>query len=178
MRKSSIAGLVVLGVAVALAMAALAQEPEAQTTFTVESEVIPNKAGTPKDPQGVKITSFKAPTEEELAHDFLWRIRRALPGPGHLGVFDRSHYEDVLVVRVHDLVPPQVWGERYDTINVFEQELAAAGTTLVKVMLHISPEEQKERLLARLDSVDQRASPVAWEYGKTPGVYPQQEASR
>jgi PPK2 family polyphosphate:nucleotide phosphotransferase len=103
---------------------------------------------------GVAFTAFKKPTEEELSHDFLWRIRKALPAPGYLGVFDRSHYEDVLVVRVHDLVAPEVWRERYTTINVFEQELADAGTRVVKVMLHISPEEQKERLTERLQRPD------------------------
>ncbi|WP_183092290.1 polyphosphate kinase 2 family protein [Nocardioides stalactiti] len=102
-------------------------------------------------PQGVRITSFKAPTPEELEHDFLWRIRRALPTPGYVGVFDRSHYEDVLIGRVRSLAPPEEIERRYDAINAFEAELAAAGTTIIKCMLHISPEEQKERLLARLD---------------------------
>jgi PPK2 family polyphosphate:nucleotide phosphotransferase len=102
-------------------------------------------------PAGVRVTSFGPPDAEERRHDFLWRIRRALPPAGYLGVFNRSHYEDVLVVRVHDLVPPEVWGRRYDEINAFEAELAAGGLTLLKVMLHISPAEQKERLLARLD---------------------------
>ena len=104
--------------------------------------------------QGVSYTAFKKPTEEELAHDFLWRIRTALPGPGELGVFDRSHYEDVLVVRVHQLVAPDVWGARYDLINAFEREITEAGTTIVKVMLHISPQEQKARLAARLERPD------------------------
>jgi PPK2 family polyphosphate:nucleotide phosphotransferase len=103
------------------------------------------------DPQGCEIASFKAPTREELAHDFLWRIRRRLPGPGKLGVFDRSHYEDVLVVRVHDLVPRSTWGRRYATINRFEAGLAERDVRVVKVFLHISKEEQRQRLLARLD---------------------------
>ncbi len=103
------------------------------------------------DPQGVKITSFKAPTEEELAHDFLWRIERAVPGPGIIGVFDRSHYEDVLIARVKQLVPPEEIERRYGAINDFEARLVDSGVTLLKCMLHISPEEQKERLLARLD---------------------------
>jgi PPK2 family polyphosphate:nucleotide phosphotransferase len=103
------------------------------------------------DPQGVRITSFKAPTEEERAHDFLWRIRRAVPQPGYLGVFDRSHYEDVLIARVHGLAPPDEIERRYPAINDFERELVDAGTTVIKCMLHISPEEQKARLLARLD---------------------------
>jgi PPK2 family polyphosphate:nucleotide phosphotransferase len=103
------------------------------------------------DPQGCAIASFKAPTREELAHDFLWRIRRRLPRPGQLGVFDRSHYEDVLVVRVHELVPRSVWSRRYATINRFEARLAEREIRVVKVFLHISEEEQRRRLLARLD---------------------------
>ncbi len=103
------------------------------------------------DPQGVRITSFKAPTEEERSHDFLWRIRRALPEQGYLGVFDRSHYEDVLIARVRELAEPEEIERRYTAINEFERELVDAGTTVLKCMLHISPETQKERLLARLD---------------------------
>ena len=105
-------------------------------------------------PQGCRITSFKAPTPQELRHQYLWRIRRALPPPGLVGVFDRSHYEDVLVVRVHDLVPETVWSKRYDELNRFEAGVAASGTTIVKAMLHISYDEQRERLLARLDDPD------------------------
>ena len=103
------------------------------------------------DPQGVSYTAFKAPTREEQAHPFLWRIRNALPRPGQIGVFDRSHYEDVLIARVHNLVPPATWGRRYGQINTFEHTVTAAGTTIVKVMLHISRDEQKARLSARLD---------------------------
>ncbi|MFL6108204.1 MAG: PPK2 family polyphosphate kinase [Marmoricola sp.] len=103
------------------------------------------------DPSGLKLKSFKKPTAEELAHDFLWRITQALPGPGEIGIFDRSHYEDVLVVKVHELADAAEIERRYDAINTFERDLAAAGTTIVKCMLHISPETQKERLLARLD---------------------------
>jgi PPK2 family polyphosphate:nucleotide phosphotransferase len=103
------------------------------------------------DPQGVRITSFKAPTDEELAHDFLWRIRKALPGPGYIGVFDRSHYEDVLIAKVRELAPAAEIERRYGAINDFEQELVADGTTIIKCMLHISADEQKERLLARLE---------------------------
>jgi PPK2 family polyphosphate:nucleotide phosphotransferase len=103
------------------------------------------------NPAGVTVTSFGRPTEEELAHDFLWRVERALPPPGVLGVFNRSHYEDVLVVRVHDLVPQQEWEARYDLINAWEAEQAEQGVVLVKVFLHVSREEQRERLLARLD---------------------------
>ena len=94
------------------------------------------------------------PSEEERKHDFLWRIRNALPSAGHIGVFDRSHYEDVLVVRVHDLVPPDVWGARYDEINAFEKELVDAGTTIVKVAMFVSLKEQKKRLARRLDRPD------------------------
>ncbi len=103
------------------------------------------------DPQGVRITSFKAPTPEELEHDFLWRIKKALPGPGYVGVFDRSHYEDVLIARVRELATEEEIERRYDAINSFEEELVETGTVVIKCMLHISPEEQKERLLARLD---------------------------
>jgi PPK2 family polyphosphate:nucleotide phosphotransferase len=102
------------------------------------------------DPQGVGITSFKAPTEEEAGHDFLWRIRRALPEPGYIGVFDRSHYEDVLIARVRELADPEEIERRYTAINDFERELVDSGTTVLKCMLHISPDDQKERLLARL----------------------------
>ncbi len=104
------------------------------------------------DPQGVRISSFKAPSEEELAHDFLWRIRRAVPEPGYLGVFDRSHYEDVLIARVNELAPPEEIERRYDAINEFERELVEDGTVVLKCMLHISKGEQRERLLARLDN--------------------------
>jgi PPK2 family polyphosphate:nucleotide phosphotransferase len=103
------------------------------------------------DPQGCAIASFKAPTREELAHDFLWRIRRRLPGPGRLGVFDRSYYEDVLIVRVHGLVPRSTWSRRYASINRFEAQLVERDVRVVKVFLHISEEEQRQRLLARLD---------------------------
>ena len=106
------------------------------------------------DPQGIRISSFKKPTEEELKHDFLWRIRKALPTKGMIGVFDRSHYEDVLVVRVHELADKDEVERRYDAINAFETELVGAGITLVKCMLHISADTQKERLLARLKNPD------------------------
>ncbi len=111
------------------------------------------------DPQGVEITAFKAPTPEELKHSFLWRIRKALPEAGLIGVFDRSHYEDVLIVAVHDLVPQAQWKRRYSTINAFEKKLADEGTTIIKVMMHISKEEQKERLTERLDRADKH-----WKY--------------
>lgn len=103
------------------------------------------------DPQGVAISSFKAPTEEERDHDFLWRIRKAVPQPGYLGVFDRSHYEDVLIQRVRSFAPPEEIERRYDAINDFEKELVDSGVTVLKCMLHISAAEQKERLLARID---------------------------
>ncbi len=99
--------------------------------------------------QSCRVTSFKQPSEEELAHDFLWRVHHACPGKGGIAIFNRSHYEDVLVVRVHDLVPKAVWSRRYDQINAFESLLASSNTIIVKFWLHISKEEQKERLLAR-----------------------------
>jgi PPK2 family polyphosphate:nucleotide phosphotransferase len=103
------------------------------------------------DPQGVVITSFKAPSRNERRHDFLWRIEKQAPRPGFIGVFDRSHYEDVLIARVHELAPAKEIERRYDAINEFEKSLVDNGTVVVKCMLHISAEEQKERLLARLD---------------------------
>jgi PPK2 family polyphosphate:nucleotide phosphotransferase len=106
------------------------------------------------NPQGIRYASFGKPTEEELAHDYLWRIRNALPTAGHIGVFDRSHYEDVLIVRVHNLVPPEVWGSRYDEINAFEKELVDDGTTIIKVAMFVSLDEQKKRLSERLDRPD------------------------
>ncbi len=106
------------------------------------------------NPQGIKYTSFGKPTAEELSHHYLWRIRKALPTAGHIGVFDRSHYEDVLIVRVHNLVPPEVWEPRYDEINSFERELVDAGTTLVKVAMFVSLDEQKKRLAKRLERPD------------------------
>jgi PPK2 family polyphosphate:nucleotide phosphotransferase len=107
-------------------------------------------------PEGVNTTAFKQPTPEELAHHFLWRIRRHLPSPGMVGVFDRSHYEDVIVTRVHELVPEPVWRRRYGEINEFESQLADAGTTVVKCFLHISYATQRARLLERLDDPTKR----------------------
>jgi PPK2 family polyphosphate:nucleotide phosphotransferase len=106
------------------------------------------------DPEGIRATAFKAPTAEERKHDFLWRVRNALPGPGKVGVFDRSHYEDVLIVRVHELVPKNEWLKRYAQINAFEREVIASGTRIVKVMTHISRDEQKARLRERLERPD------------------------
>ena len=106
------------------------------------------------NPQGIRYHSFGKPTEEELAHHYLWRIRNALPPAGHIGVFDRSHYEDVLIVRVHNLVPPEVWEPRYDEINEFERELVDSGTTLVKVAMFVSLNEQRKRLAERLERPD------------------------
>jgi len=111
------------------------------------------------NPQGLQIASFKKPTADELAHDFLWRIRKQVPAPGKIGVFDRSHYEDVLVVRVDGLVPEAQWRSRYAAIREFEAGLGASGVTIVKCMLHISAQEQQERLLARLDDPAKR-----WKY--------------
>jgi PPK2 family polyphosphate:nucleotide phosphotransferase len=102
------------------------------------------------NPQGCQVTSFKVPTEEELAHDYLWRVHRAVPRQGYIGIFNRSHYEDVLVVRIHKLVPEAVWQQRYEQINQFEKLLAAGGTTILKFFLYISKEEQKKRFEDRL----------------------------
>lgn len=106
------------------------------------------------DPQGIALTAFKAPTDEEREHDFLWRIEQRLPEPGFIGVFDRSHYEDVLIGKVRELASADEIERRFGAINEFEAQVAASGTRIVKVMLHISPEEQKERLMERLERPD------------------------
>ena len=104
------------------------------------------------NPQGCPVTSFKAPTPEELAHDFLWRIHKAVPKRGEIGIFNRSHYGDVLVVRVHNFVPRSVWSKRYRQINSFEKLLAEAGVHILKFYLHVSKREQLRRLKKRLDN--------------------------
>jgi PPK2 family polyphosphate:nucleotide phosphotransferase len=104
------------------------------------------------DPQGVQLKAFKAPTDEEKSYDFLWRIEKEVPAAGMVGVFDRSHYEDVLIHRVHSWASPDELERRYTAINEFEARLAASGTKIIKVMLNISRDEQKARLLARLDN--------------------------
>jgi PPK2 family polyphosphate:nucleotide phosphotransferase len=101
------------------------------------------------NPLGCRVEAFRAPTEEELAHDFLWRVHTRTPGRGIMTIFNRSHYEDVVTVRVRDLVPPSVWRQRFDHIVDFERMLAEHGTLILKFFLHISREEQEERLLAR-----------------------------
>lgn len=106
------------------------------------------------NPQGIRYTAFGVPNEEEREHHYLWRISRAVPAFGMIGVFDRSHYEDVLVVRVHNLVPPEVWNSRYEEINAFERELVGEGIALVKVAMFISLDEQKKRLGERLERPD------------------------
>lgn len=113
------------------------------------------------NPQGCRVTSFKQPSEEELAHDFLWRIHKALPRRGEIGVFNRSHYEDVVVVRVRKIVPEREWRKRYEIINQFESSLAASGTRIVKAFLHISKEEQARRLRKRLENPAKR-----WKFRK------------
>ena len=113
------------------------------------------------NPAGVNIASFKAPTPEELSHDFLWRIHKRTPSKGEMVIFNRSHYEDVLIVRVHELAPEAVWRNRYDHIKQFEQLLVDEGTTILKFYLHIDKDEQKERLQARLDEPHKR-----WKFAK------------
>lgn len=108
------------------------------------------------NPLGVHVASFKVPTEEELRHDFLWRVHAKVPGKGEIVIFNRSHYEDVLVVRVHEIVPKPVWRSRYDQINQFERMLSESGTTILKFFLHIDRDEQKKRLQARLDDPEKR----------------------
>lgn len=108
------------------------------------------------NPAGCRVEAFKAPTSNELAHDYLWRVHQATPRRGMIGVFNRSHYEDVLVVRVHNLTPKEVWSKRYDQINAFERMLTEEGTTIVKFYLHISKEEQKKRLEERIEDPTKR----------------------
>jgi PPK2 family polyphosphate:nucleotide phosphotransferase len=108
------------------------------------------KVVTAFNPQGTRVTGFGVPSAEELRHDYLWRVHAATPGRGRIGVFNRSHYEDVLVVRVNELVPEAVWSRRYDQINAFEAHLAANGTRIVKFYLHISRDEQRQRFEKRL----------------------------
>ena len=108
------------------------------------------------NPAGVHVSSFKAPGGPEAKHDYLWRVHAAVPAKGHIGVFNRSHYEDVLVVRVKDLVPRQVWSKRYEHIRAFEQMLSDEGTRIVKCFLHVSKEEQRQRLQERVDDPEKR----------------------
>ena len=102
------------------------------------------------NPQGVRVANFKVPTPPELAHDYLWRVHAQTPGKGEIVIFNRSHYEDVLVARVHNIVPEDIWSRRFDQINAFEKTVAEEGTTILKFFLHISSTEQKQRLLDRL----------------------------
>ena len=108
------------------------------------------------NPQGVRVHSFKEPTKRELAHDFLWRVHQQTPADGMIGIFNRSHYEDVVIVRVDNLVPETVWRPRYEHIKNFEKLLADSGTTIVKFFLHISKEEQREQFQERIDEADKR----------------------
>lgn len=120
------------------------------------------------NPAGVYVKAFKAPTPDELAHDFLWRVHPHAPAKGYIGIFNRSHYEDVLVVRVNNLVPKEIWKKRYDHINHFERLLVDGGTRVLKFYLHISKEEQKQRLQERLDTPEKN-----WKF--SPGDLPVRE---
>jgi PPK2 family polyphosphate:nucleotide phosphotransferase len=115
-----------------------------------------NKVMEAFNPQGCPVTSFKVPSTEELAHDYLWRVHRAVPRKGEIGIFNRSHYEEVFVVRVHGLVPKTVWSKRYDQINAFERHLVDNGTTIAKFFLAISKDEQRDRFQARYDDPTKR----------------------
>ena len=144
----------------------LARLPELQTALYAESrrallivlqgrdasgkDGLTRKVFGPLNSQGCVVSNFKRPTEYELSRDYLWRVHQVVPPKGTIGIFNRSHYEDVLVVRVHNLVPKDTWSKRYDQINDFERILSENGVTILKFFLHISKEEQKERLLARL----------------------------
>jgi PPK2 family polyphosphate:nucleotide phosphotransferase len=114
------------------------------------------KVMTAFNPQGCPVTSFKVPSAEEMAHDYLWRVHKAAPRKGEIGIFNRSHYEDVLVVRVHGFVPKSVWSKRYDQINAFERHLTDNGTTIVKFFLSISRDEQRQRFQERFDDPAKR----------------------
>src|ERR1700675_64359 len=103
------------------------------------------------NPQGCRVTAFKTPSPDEAAHDFLWRVHQAVPETGDFGIFNRSHYEDVLVVRVHNLVPKEIWSRRYDQINALERMLSESGVTILKFFLHISRDEQKKQLIERIN---------------------------
>ena len=144
---------------------ALQQESEDSVLLILQGMDTSGKGGIVRhvvgllDPQGVDHFAFKTPTPEELAHDFLWRVEKRLPRRGIIGVFDRSHYEDVLIGRVRQLAPPEEIERRYDAINAFEAEIAASGTRIIKVMLHISRHEQKKRLSERLERPDKH-----WKY--------------
>ena len=120
------------------------------------------------NPQGCSVTSFKAPNSEELGHDFLWRVHKAIPSKGQIGIFNRSHYEDVLIVRVHELVPKSLWSLRYAHINDFERMLTDHGVTILKFFLHISKDEQKRRFQARLADRDKlwKVNPLDFEERK------------
>jgi PPK2 family polyphosphate:nucleotide phosphotransferase len=108
------------------------------------------------NPQGCRVSSFKAPSAEEANHDFLWRYHKSAPAKGRIGIFNRSHYEDVLIVRVKNMVPEDIWRRRYDQINAFERNLSLGGITVLKFFLHIFKGEQKKRLQSRLDNPDKR----------------------
>jgi PPK2 family polyphosphate:nucleotide phosphotransferase len=114
------------------------------------------------NPQGVQVNSFEVPTAEDLAHDYLWRVHRVAPARGRIGIFNRSHYEDVLVVRVHELVPRKTWQARYEQINNFERMLTENGTTVVKCFLYIDKDQQKQRLQERLDAPEKN-----WKFQKS-----------
>ncbi len=114
------------------------------------------KVMTAFNPQGCPVSSFKVPSAEELAHDYLWRVHQRVPKKGEIGIFNRSHYEEVLIVRVHELVPERIWSSRYDQINEFERLLTETGTTIVKFFLSIDRDEQRERFQARYDDPTKR----------------------
>jgi PPK2 family polyphosphate:nucleotide phosphotransferase len=114
------------------------------------------------NPQGCRVSSFKVPSAEEANHDFLWRYHKSVPARGRIGIFNRSHYEDVLIVRVKNMVPEDIWRRRYDQINAFERNLSLDGITVLKFFLHISKDEQKRRLQSRLDDPDKR-----WKFSST-----------
>ncbi|MGH7517473.1 MAG: PPK2 family polyphosphate kinase [Gemmatimonadales bacterium] len=159
-KKDLRAELVDLGERMARRQAALYAESRRALLVVLQARDTGGKDGAirhvfgPLNPMGVEVTSFKAPTPLELSHDYLWRVHQRVPPRGMIGVFNRSHYEDVLVVRVQGLVPEEVWRARYDQINAFERHLADNGVTILKFCLHISRDEQRRRLMDRLRDPD------------------------
>ncbi|HEU5002288.1 MAG TPA: polyphosphate kinase 2 family protein [Actinomycetota bacterium] len=161
-KEATLAALPALTVELADLQDRLAAEARRSLLVVLQAPDAGGKDGTIRhvfhgvNPQGTRVHSFKAPAGDERAHDFLWRVHRVVPAAGEIGIFNRSHYEDVLAVRVRKLVAPSVWRPRFELIGSFEALLAHEGTTIVKLYLHISKEEQRERLQARLDDPDKR----------------------
>ncbi|MEI8239576.1 MAG: polyphosphate kinase 2 family protein [Actinomycetota bacterium] len=161
-KEQAVADLEVVKARLDLLQQRLAAEGERSVLLVLQAMDAAGKDGTVRsitsgmNPAGVQVTSFKAPGGPEVRHDYLWRVHAALPARGEIGIFNRSHYEDVLVVRVKGLAPKSVWSKRYRQINDFERMLTDEGTTIVKCFLHVSNEEQRRRLQERVDDPEKR----------------------